>query len=144
MPTQHDGQGLFLGEEFHHNRVNVVCSQIYGVSPELTYRWNQARLVATVMQLQAGGVLDLRPIITQVMFSIPTAIFTEAFLSFVGVGIVLPQCSIGTLIEDGFNNITTLPYQIIPPILALALLMLGFNFIGDGLREALAPKLEDM
>lgn len=84
------------------------------------------------------------PIITQVMFSIPTAIFTEAFLSFVGAGIMLPQCSIGSLIEDGFNNITTLPYQIIPPILVLALLMLGFNFIGDGLREALAPKLEDM
>ena len=84
------------------------------------------------------------PIITQVMFSIPTAIFTEAFLSFVGVGIVLPQCSVGTLIEDGFNNITTLPYQILPPIFVLALLMLGFNFIGDGLREALAPKLEDM
>ena len=84
------------------------------------------------------------PIITQVMFSIPTAIFTEAFLSFVGVGIVLPQCSIGTLIEDGFNNITTLPYQILPPIIVLALLMLGFNFIGDGLCEALAPKLEDM
>ena len=84
------------------------------------------------------------PIITQVMFSIPTAIFTEAFLSFVGVGIVLPQCSVGTLIEDGFNNITALPYQILPPILVLALLMLGFNFIGDGLREALAPKLEDM
>lgn len=84
------------------------------------------------------------PIITQVMFSIPTAIFTEAFLSFVGVGIVLPQCSIGSLIEDGFNNITTLPYQIVPPIAVLALLMLGFNFIGDGFREALAPKLEDM
>jgi len=84
------------------------------------------------------------PIITQVMFSIPTAIFTEAFLSFVGVGIVLPQCSVGSLIEDGFNNITTLPYQIFPPILVLAFLMLGFNFIGDGFREALAPKLEDM
>ena len=84
------------------------------------------------------------PVITQVMFSIPTAIFTEAFLSFVGVGIMLPQCSVGSLIEDGFNNITTLPYQIIPPIIVLALLMLGFNFIGDGLREALAPKLEDM
>ena len=84
------------------------------------------------------------PIITQMMFSIPTAIFTEAFLRFVGVGIVLPQCSIGTLIEEGFNNITILPYQILPPILVLALLMLGFNFIGDGLREALAPKLEDM
>lgn len=84
------------------------------------------------------------PIITQMMFSIPTAIFTEAFLSFVGVGIVLPQCSIGSLIESGFENITTLPYQILPPIIVLALLMLGFNFVGDGLREALAPKLEDM
>ena len=84
------------------------------------------------------------PIITQMMFSIPTAIFTEAFLSFVGVGIMLPQCSIGSLIEDGFNNITTLPYQIVPPIVVLALLMLAFNFVGDGLREALAPRIEDM
>ena len=84
------------------------------------------------------------PIITQVMFSIPVAIFTEAFLSFVGVGIVLPQCSIGSLIEAGFGNITILPYQILPPISVLAILMLGFNLIGDGFREALAPKLEDM
>ncbi len=84
------------------------------------------------------------PIITQVMFSIPVAIFTEAFLSFVGVGIVLPQCSIGSLIEAGFNNITIMPYQILPPISVLAILMLGFNLIGDGFREALAPKLEDM
>lgn len=84
------------------------------------------------------------PVITQVMFSIPVAIFTEAFLSFVGVGIVLPQCSIGSLIESGFNNITILPYQIMPPIFVLAVLMLGFNLIGDGFREALAPKLEDM
>lgn len=84
------------------------------------------------------------PIITQVMFSIPVAIFTEAFLSFVGVGIVLPQCSIGSLIEAGFNNITILPYQILPPISVLAILMLGFNLIGDGFREALAPKLENM
>lgn len=84
------------------------------------------------------------PIITQVMFSIPVAIFTEAFLSFVGVGIVLPQCSIGSLIEAGFGNITILPYQIVPPITVLAILMLGFNLIGDGFREALAPKLEDM
>ena len=83
------------------------------------------------------------PIITQVMFSIPVAIFTEAFLSFVGVGIVLPQCSIGSLIEAGFGNITILPYQILPPICVLAILMLGFNLIGDGFREALAPKLED-
>ena len=84
------------------------------------------------------------PVITQVMFSIPVAIFTEAFLSFVGVGIVLPQCSVGSLIEAGFNNITILPYQIMPPIFVLAFLMLGFNLVGDGLRRALSPKIGDV
>ena len=84
------------------------------------------------------------PIITQVMFSIPTAIFTEAFLSFVGLGIPVPQCSLGSLISEGFNSFTTHPYQIVPPILVMALLMLSFNLVADGLREALDPKLKEM
>lgn len=84
------------------------------------------------------------PIITQVMFSIPTAIFTEAFLSFVGLGIPVPQCSLGSLISEGFNSFTTHPYQIIPPIIVMALLMLSFNLVADGLREALDPKLKEM
>ncbi|MDO4308590.1 MAG: ABC transporter permease [Eubacteriales bacterium] len=84
------------------------------------------------------------PIITQVMFSIPTAIFTEAFLSFVGLGIPVPQCSLGSLISEGFNSFTTHPYQIIPPIVVMALLMLSFNLVGDGLREALDPKMKEM
>lgn len=84
------------------------------------------------------------PIITQVMFSIPTAIFTEAFLSFVGLGIPVPQCSLGSLISEGFNSFTTHPYQIIPPIVVMALLMLSFNLVADGLREALDPKLKEM
>lgn len=113
---------------------------------ELEYIQASRTLGAKSFRVIFSSVLPnvVGPIITQVMFSIPTAIFTEAFLSFVGVGIVLPECSIGSLIEDGFNNITTLPYQIIPPIIVLALLMLGFNFVGDGIREALAPKLKDM
>lgn len=64
---QGDGEGLRLGEEFHHNRINVVCSQIFGVNPELSYRWNQARLVRTIMELQAQQVLNLRPLITHVV-----------------------------------------------------------------------------
>lgn len=84
------------------------------------------------------------PIITQVMFSIPTAIFTEAFLSFVGLGIPVPECSLGSLISDGFNSFTTHSFQIIPPITVMALLMLSFNLVGDGLREALDPKLKEM
>lgn len=84
------------------------------------------------------------PIITQVMFSIPTAIFTEAFLSFVGLGIPVPQCSLGSLISEGFNSFTTHPFQIIPPIIVMALLMLSFNLVADGLREALDPKMKEM
>ncbi len=84
------------------------------------------------------------PIITQVMFSIPTAIFTEAFLSFVGLGIPVPQCSLGSLISEGYNSFTTHPYQIVPPIIVMALLMLSFNLIADGLREALDPKMKEM
>ena len=80
----------------------------------------------------------------KVFLTVTLPLSLPGFLSFVGVGIALPMCSVGTLIEDGFNNITTLPYQILPPIIVLALLLLGFDFIGDGLRGALAPKLEDM
>ena len=83
-------------------------------------------------------------IITQLMFSIPTAIFTEAFLSFVGLGIPVPQCSLGSLINDAFNSFTTHPYQIVPPIVVLAILMLSFNMLADGLREAFDPKMKDM
>ena len=84
------------------------------------------------------------PIITQVMFSIPTAIFTEAFLSFVGLGIPVPQCSLGSLISELYNSFTTHPYQIIPPIVVMSLLMLSFNLLADGLREALDPKMKSM
>ena len=83
-------------------------------------------------------------ILTQLMFSIPTAIFTEAFLSFVGLGIPVPQCSLGSLISDAFNSFTTHPYQIIPPFAVLAILMLSFNMLADGLREAFDPKMKDM
>ena len=69
---QGGAQALYLGEEFHHNRINLVCSQIFGVAPELTYRWNQDRLVHTAMQMQAKGKLNLEPLITHV-FSLSQA-----------------------------------------------------------------------
>jgi 2-desacetyl-2-hydroxyethyl bacteriochlorophyllide A dehydrogenase len=56
---------LYLGEEFHHNRVQVICSQIFAVSPALSHRWDVARLERTIMALQAAGRLDLIPLITQ-------------------------------------------------------------------------------
>jgi 2-desacetyl-2-hydroxyethyl bacteriochlorophyllide A dehydrogenase len=61
---QGEAKGLYLGEEFHHNRVNVVASQIFGVDPELNYRWNETRLSQTIMRLQANGTLNLKPLIS--------------------------------------------------------------------------------
>ena len=63
---QGEASGLFLGEEFHHNRVNIVGSQISGSDPELTYRWNRLRLIQSFMRLQADGLIDLKPIISHV------------------------------------------------------------------------------
>ena len=61
---QGEARGLFLGEEFHHNRVTLLCSQISGVAPERSYRWDRLRLVETTMRLQVAGVLNLAPLIT--------------------------------------------------------------------------------
>jgi threonine dehydrogenase-like Zn-dependent dehydrogenase len=63
---QGGAQGLVLGEEFHLNRVNLVCSQISGVSPDLQHRWNQDRLVVTFMDLLAQGRLQMQPLISHI------------------------------------------------------------------------------
>ncbi len=84
------------------------------------------------------------PVITQTMFSIPHAIFTEAFLAFIGLGVPSPLASLGTMISDGYKNFTTHPYQIIYPLIVMSLLMLSFTLLADGLREALDPKMKEM
>ena len=85
---------------------------------------------------------SLTPIIVALTFGIPTAIFTEAALSFVGVGIRPPQASWGQMVAEGSNPgyIETDPHMLLFPVLAIGLTMLGFTFLGDGLRDALDPK----
>jgi 2-desacetyl-2-hydroxyethyl bacteriochlorophyllide A dehydrogenase len=61
---QGEARGLFLGEEFHHNRINLVCSQISGVAPERSYQWSKPRLWRAAVELQVAGEIDLRPIVT--------------------------------------------------------------------------------
>jgi oligopeptide transport system permease protein len=86
----------------------------------------------------------LGQIITNTMFSIPTAIFTEAFLAFIGLGVPVPMASLGLLISDAFKSFTTHPYMIIPPVVVLAILMLSFNMLADGIRDAFDPKMKEM
>ena len=82
------------------------------------------------------------PIIVSVMFLIPSAIFSEAFLSFLGIGIQKPMASWGSLANDAIGTLTSAPYQMFFPIAAISLTMFSLNFIGDGLRDALDPKLK--
>ncbi|MDF7638509.1 ABC transporter permease [Lactobacillus sp. ESL0791] len=81
-------------------------------------------------------------IIIQTMFSIPNAIFFEAFLSFIGIGIPAPNASLGTLLSDGQKAFRFLPYQMWYPALMLCILMIAFNLFADGLRDAFDPKSE--
>ena len=78
-------------------------------------------------------------IVTLTLF-VPSAIFTEAFLSYLGLGINAPLASLGTLCNDAMNSIYRYPYQLFFPALMICIIILSFNLLGDGLTEALDPK----
>ena len=75
------------------------------------------------------------------MFSIPSAIFLEAYLSFLGLGVPAPLASLGSLVSDGYKSMTTFPHILIIPVAVLGVLMLCFNLFADGLRDAFDPKM---
>lgn len=78
------------------------------------------------------------------MFSIPNAIFTETFLSFIGLGIPAPDVSLGVLISEGFKSFMISPYMTLIPAFVLGILMLSFNLLADGLKDAIDPKMKEM
>ena len=80
------------------------------------------------------------PIIVTATLNIPQAIFTEAFLSFIGLGVNAPMASWGVLANDSLPSFRTYPWQLFFPAIAISITMLAFNFLGDGLRDALDPK----
>jgi len=83
----------------------------------------------------------LGPLVVAETLAIPGYISTEAFLSFIGLGVNPPTPSWGAMISDGARTIRTYPNQAVFPALALAITMFAFNFLGDGLRDALDPRL---
>lgn len=82
-------------------------------------------------------------IIINTMFTIPSAIFFEAFLSFIGLGLQAPDASLGTLINEGFKALQINPHIMIFPAIVMSLVMIGFNILADGLRDALDPKMRE-
>lgn len=82
-------------------------------------------------------------IIVTTMFQIPSAIFTESFLSFIGLGVNAPLASLGSLVNDALSGFQTYPYRLLIPAFMIALIILTLNQLGDGLRDALDPRMRD-
>lgn len=106
----------------------VVASETLGARP-LWVIWR--RLIPNTMGIR----------VVSITMSIPGAIFYEAFLSYIGLGVTPPTPSWGQLVKAASENIRYYPYQFIIPCIMVGITMLCFNLIGDGLRDALDPKL---
>lgn len=81
-------------------------------------------------------------LIVTTTLQIPSSIFTESFLSFLGMGVAVPMPSLGSLAADAINGIGTYPHLLFLPALLICLIILSFNLLGDGLRDAFDPKLK--
>lgn len=111
------------------NREFVLASRSMGAS--------SARLLFKHLLPNAVG-----PIIVTITLSVPNAIFAEAFLSFLGLGVQAPIASLGSMINDSLTGWLYYPWRFLFPAILISLTMLSFNIFGDGLRDALDPKLK--
>lgn len=82
-------------------------------------------------------------VVVTTTFQIPSSIFTESFLSFIGLGVSAPMASLGSLVNDALNGFQTTPHRLFIPAIVLALIILAMNQLGDGLRDALDPKMRN-
>ena len=83
----------------------------------------------------------LGSIVVTSMFTVPSAIFFEAFLSFIGIGVPAPKTSLGSLVNDGRSMLLINPHELFIPAIVLSLLILFFYLFSDGLRDAFDPKM---
>ena len=108
-------------------REYVLAAEAMGAS-----RW---RIALTHLLPNSMG-----PVIVALTFGVPQAIFAEAALSFIGIGIAAPQATWGGMVDAGYAAVYSVPMLVVYPALAIAVTMMAFTFIGDGLRDALDPR----
>lgn len=145
---------MFMGTNIRSILIALCISSWVGTarvtrSQVISLKHQEYVLAARLAGTSSWGILlrhllpnSMGPIIVSVTFLIPSAIFSEAFLSFLGIGIQKPMASWGSLANDAIPKLLSSPYQMIFPIIAISLTMFSLNFIGDGLRDALDPKLK--
>ena len=115
----------------------------------LTVKQNEYVLAAQCIGTKPGRILRkhilpncLSVIIISTALQVPSAIFTESYLSFLGLGVSAPMPSLGSLANDARTGLSSYPYLFIFPALVICVIVLAFNLLGDGLRDAFDPKLQ--
>ncbi len=115
----------------------------------LTLREREYVLSARASGAKAGWIIRkhlipncISVVVISTALQIPSAIFTESYLSFLGLGVNAPMPSLGSLAAEALNGIHSYPYRLIIPALAISLIVLSLNLFGDGLRDAFDPKLK--
>ncbi|MGL5439882.1 MAG: ABC transporter permease [Filifactoraceae bacterium] len=133
---------IAIGTVFWLGMARIVRGQIFSLKEQ------EYVLAAKTLGASGGRILfkhlipnAMGPIIISLTMSIPSAIFTEAFLSFIGLGIAPPLASLGSLCNDALQSFQIFPHLLFFPAAVLCVMILAFNFLGDGLRDALDPKM---
>jgi len=121
----------------------IVRSQV------LTLKQSEYVTAARALGASSGRIIRkhiltncIGTLIVTTTLQIPAAIFTESFLSFLGLGVAIPLPSLGSLASDAINGLNTYPYLLIAPSIMISLIILSFNLFGDGLRDAFDPKMK--
>ena len=143
---------LYFGSNMFSVLLGICVSSWVGMArmvrgQVLTLKQQEFALAAQVLGSSRTRILlkhllvnSMGPIIVTMTFMVPSAIFTEAYLSFLGIGISAPMASWGTLAQDARSLIDSYPVQMMWPVCAICITMFALNFMGDGLSEALDPK----
>lgn len=123
------------------NMARIVRGQVMGLKSE-EYVLASRSLGAKGSRILFRHLVPntLGPILVTITLTIPTAIFTEAFLSYLGLGVPAPRASWGTMSSDALQSLQYYPFQLFFPALFICLTMLAFNVVGDGMRDAFDPK----
>ena len=131
---------IAIGATYWIGMARIVRGQILSLK-EQDYIMAATALGASKRRILLRHLIpnSIGPIVVTATLSIPGAIFTEAFLSFIGLGVAAPMASWGALANEGVNSLRSFPWQLLFPGSAICLAMLAFNFFGDGLRDALDP-----
>lgn len=133
---------IALGSVYWVTMARIVRGQILSIK-EQEYVLAARTVGASTWRIMARHLIPnaMGSIIVALAMNIPGAIFTESFLSFIGLGVSAPAASWGTLASDALGGLRTYAYQLFYPSVFIAVTVLAFNFLGDGLRDALDPRL---